>query len=302
MAASGRHVPPEYGSEVVDLQRPSQHADGDLEAAIIVIVYRTPADEFRRTLRALDEQTVGSFELIVVDNGTAWDIAGALRERQFPTTYARLAHNAGVTVARNLGAELADAPVLVFLDDDGLPREDFVQQHLAAHCQSIVAARGRIVPPTDTVYNRMQSHYDLGDEMRPYVIDIEGNTSFDRETFRGAGGYDETLTGRAGHEGRELSHRLLQGGVRREELVYHPDAVIYHDYATGLFDYVEKQLERRRVERHIERREPELFEFDRQYESPGGFRSLDTVDRLKMLSADGLVKVLSVLDHRVRRS
>jgi len=66
--------------------------------------------------------------------------------------------------------------VLVFLDDDGIPDESFVAAHRRVHRErDVVAARGRVDPRHDTIYNRLQHHYDLGSEPFPHFINIEGN-------------------------------------------------------------------------------------------------------------------------------
>jgi GT2 family glycosyltransferase len=297
--ASVDSLPPEREAAVARRTRSAEHGVADRSTSVVVVTYRISRSTFEATMSALDGQTVDDFELVVVDNGTDWAVTDALEPRSVPWRYLELESNLGVTVARNVGATVADGELLVFLDDDGVPRADFVEQHRLVHERPIVAARGRVVPPDDSIYNRMQSHYDLGDETVPYPLNIEGNTSIDRDVFLSVGGFTEELAGRAGHEGIELSYRLRQQGFDRDEIVYYPNAVLYHDYATGLFDYLAKQFERRRHEQYLQRHSPAIFEFGSDYESPVDGPEYDGIDRVKVLSIAGVVKVLSGLDRRL---
>lgn len=214
----------------------------DVAASVIVTTYQTPRDELSRALEGLETQTIDDFEMILVDNGNSWNVRSTVSKMPYGTGYLSLNRNHGVTVGRNLGGSLASGDLLIFLDDDATPDNGFVKQHLRAHTDNdIIAARGRVRPKRETVFNQLQSHYDLGDEPRPYYINVEGNSSFDREAFLSFSGFDEGLTGRAGYEGAELSHRIASS-MDRSQVIYHPEPIIYHDYATGFTQYLRKRI------------------------------------------------------------
>lgn len=239
------------------------------QASVIIVTYRTETSELRRTLDALASQTVSGFEIVLVDNDHREDLESVIGAYDIVRQYVRLHTNYGITFARNLGAKLARADLLVFLDDDAIPRLDFVEQHVLAHREhDIVAARGKVLPRTDSVYNRLQWWYDLGDEPFPFYLNIEGNTSFEREAFISLSGFDEDLLGRAGHEGVELTYRFIRSGYGRDKLIYYPDAVIHHDNASGLRSYLHKRITDRRNGRLLKTKHPELAEFIRSYPTP----------------------------------
>jgi GT2 family glycosyltransferase len=268
----------------------------EVEASVVVVLYRTSRAELTSLLHSLDEQTTSDFEVIAVDNGTDWDVRSALAQIDLPYLYAPLEENYGVTVGRNLGGKLARGEILLFLDDDAVPRRDLVEQHCRVHRKrDIVAARGKVLPRSDAVYNRIQGHYDLGDEVIPYYLNIEGNTSFDRETFLTVGGYDEQLIDRAGHEGIELTHRLVQSEIDRDEIVYYPKAVIYHDYASSLLEYLRKRVSRNPNREYLLEEHPEIFEFTASYEATVETPNLTRGDELKMLALSALVMLVDLV-------
>lgn len=259
------------------------------DASVVIVTYRTPAEVFEPVLEALDDQTASGYEVVVVDNGTSEAVESAVARSDHVHRYVELDRNYGVTVGRNLGAKLARGDLLLFLDDDGIPERDFVAAHRRAHAEhDIVAARGRVLPKHDTVYTRVQSHYDLGDEPFPYFINVEGNTSFDRRTFLDVGGYDENLADRAGHEGIELTYRLVQDGVRRDQIIYYPDAVIYHDYANSLVEYIRKRSGRHPNREYLFENCPEIFEFAASYDPPVTSPELRLQDKIKFLALGGI--------------
>jgi GT2 family glycosyltransferase len=263
------------------------------DASVVIVTYRTPAEVFEPVLEALDDQTASNYEIVVVANGTDADVESTVEGSEHVRLFVELDRNYGVTVGRNLGAKLARGDLLLFLDDDGVPERDFVAAHRRAHAEhDIVAARGRVLPKHDTVYTRIQSHYDLGDEPFPYFINVEGNTSFDRETYLDAGGYDENLADRAGHEGIELTHRLMQAGYRRDQIIYYPDAVIYHDYANSFVEYIRKRTGRNPNLEYLFEHRPEIFEFAASYDPPVTSPELRTRDKVKFLALSGVRRVV----------
>ncbi|MDS0295138.1 glycosyltransferase family 2 protein [Halogeometricum luteum] len=261
--------------------------------SLVVVTYRTDRDAFESVLSALRSQTDDDFELVVVDNGVEWDLGARLREVEGGAVYAELSRNCGVTLARNLGARLGDADLLLFLDDDAVPAPDFVAAHRRAHAAvDVVAVRGRVVPQSRTFYNSLQRWYDLGDRPRPFLLNIEGNTSVARDAYRSVSGFDEKLGGRAGHEGIDLTYRLVRAGYGRESIVYSPDPVVYHDYATSLLGYLEKRVVGRRHRKRLAARRPELFEFASAYSPPddGGFEQ-SPAERFTHLALDAATRL-----------
>lgn len=234
-------------------------------ASVVVVTYATAAAELERMFAALDRQTESGFELLVVDNGTGHDPASLLDDTALSGTWFELAANVGPNAARDFAAERAQGDVLVFLDDDAVPADDFVAAHLAAHRAGATAVRGRLRPLTRSVYNRLATNYDLGDEEFPYLLDIEGNTSVDRAAYHTAGGFGDLPWG---HEGLVLTARLLEH-VDREAIRYDPAPVVYHDYASSPLELLDVRFRHAKATRTLEdQQHTEVLELYREYTLP----------------------------------
>ena len=131
---------------------------------------------------------------------------------------------AGQAAARNHGASLTTAPVILFLDDDVVPEPDLVMQHLRHH----VRGDGVAVLGDCPVVRTGRSLYQLGvwawwedanhrratpGHQPTYRDFCAGNVSLRRSDFEAVSGFDEGFRGYGG-EDYELGHRLLRSGVR----------------------------------------------------------------------------------------
>ncbi len=195
--------------------------------SIIVISWRLHPDNVTN-FQVLQRQREQGFELIFVDNGAKEGEFDALKP--YIDTYVRLNTNTGAYLARNIGALFAKAPTLLFLEDDGIPQDDFVARHLAVHDKyDVVAVRGVYSPKTDSSLNAMATHYYLGDLPFPYPGNLEGNSSYRADAFFAVGGWDDDIN--FGYGGWELALRLLAVEPDPRKQIYAPDPVIYHDFA-----------------------------------------------------------------------
>ncbi len=142
---------------------------------------------------------------------------------------------APVTRARNEGIRRASSDKLVFLDDDSVPAEGYLER-VADVLDEEKAVAGRTVHPRDDLFGRrLTGHYDFGDESR-YVTRFWGcNMAVHRDVFDAVGPWDEEMGW--GHEEKELAERVLQTAP----IFYDPELVVYHPYADSLVDYWRKQ-------------------------------------------------------------
>ena len=195
--------------------------------SVVVPTFDRPA-AITALLGELDRQTLdpGSFEVVVVDDGSATDL-GALID---PEEHAYGLHlerqpNAGPAAARQRGAERATGELLVFVDDDLAVPPHFLASHRAHHDGGDrLVVLGCVHPHEETAASLVE-RYRVRDTAR-LIADITsgrkrlagehlytGNVSLPRALFEEVGGFD---VGLRQLEDVDLGIRLEQAGARFE--------------------------------------------------------------------------------------
>jgi GT2 family glycosyltransferase len=208
-----------------------------LRASVIVPTYNRRA-LLLKTLSSLEQQTVDcrQFEVVVVvdgaTDGTAEALArwsGRLNLRWIET------ENGGLARARNRGAGIAIAPVLIFLDDDQRATPELVERHIEAHERgpSVLVQGFYPVDPTclrggasrlyDRTYRRAMAAAATAPS-EPFTI-WGGNCSVRRDVFQCVGGFDGELFRTYGCEDTDFGLRALAVGIPP---VYEPRASSFH--------------------------------------------------------------------------
>ena len=209
-------------------------------ATVVIPTYRR-RDDVVRLVKRLASQTVppSDFEVVVIVNGPEDGTRDALATVSVPFTLRVLYRDTpGLAAARNAGVNNAFGVVVIILDDDMEPIDDFVAAHLAAHAAGEPKAVMGPVPiamsdamPTPSAY--------MGDKFNRHLEKLErcggpttardfygGNLSIRRDVFLRLAGFDERFT-QYGNEDVELSLRLAAATV---PIVYAPSAVATQRY------------------------------------------------------------------------
>jgi len=198
------------------------------------------------TIAALGEVRANGGEVVVVDNASTDGTPAVLAEltRRNPDAL-RVVHEPrlGLSVARNRGLEEARADVVVYLDDDAVPRPGWLAALTAPYGDpQVVAVGGRIVlrfaaaPPSwlSSELHPALSAYDLGPSARHVrygeaTYPFGANISFRTAAARAAGGFSASVgpLGRQQlvHDETDLCYRLEHAGGT---VWYTPDAVVDH--------------------------------------------------------------------------
>lgn len=205
--------------------------------SVIIPTYNR-AKYISQALTSLQKQNcpAASFEVIVVDDGstdkTSQVVKGFLAD--FSLSYIADKHQ-GVSHARNLGIRASHGEVLVFFDDDALADADWLK-NIAAIMQTEKIITGKILPRQTKFWSYFAPHYNQGSLPTESPVLLEGNCAISREVFKRVGVFDENLD--YGHEGKEFIARCRQ----YYKIMYYPQVLIFHDYASGLGRYLWKQF------------------------------------------------------------
>jgi GT2 family glycosyltransferase len=238
-------------------------------ASVVVVTYNTNKKLLTQNLDSLFRGSAEDFEVIIVDNSDRKNLEPVVS--RFPVRYIKLKENAGLSTARNVGTGHALGDIVIFLDDDAIPARDLVEEHLKAYKHhDIVGLRGKALPRTRTIYNELATNYDLGNDVFPHYINLEGNSSFKREILHQVGGFYSRLKGAGGYEGAELSYRIVNHLEDRSRLIYYPGAVIYHDYCGSFFKYLKKRKRHSCYINQLTAQYPDLAAFMEAYTLPPG--------------------------------
>jgi glycosyltransferase involved in cell wall biosynthesis len=224
----------------------------DTPQASVVIPTYNRSDKLSKTLETMTEQDIdpSMFEVIVADDGSSDDTADVVKSfagRLRLKYYFQEDKGFRAGAARNGGARLAAAPVLIFLDSGTLAGPGLVSSHLAVHaaseerravigyCYGYNAFREDLWVPDsfDTLRPAeiVRLHHDNvefadirqaaymrfgSDPMKwslPWLFFYTMNCSVPVEDFWAAGGFDE-MFGSWGVEDIELGYRLYHNGSK----------------------------------------------------------------------------------------
>jgi len=196
-------------------------------AISVVVTTHQRADLLARCLAALlAQEAAPPYEIVVVDDGSrdgTRDLAALLD----PRVRYHWQENAGRAAARNKGLELAEGPLLVYVDSDVFVVPGFLAAHAAAHRRAggrLVFAQGVSVDVTRPV-DPAAPGVPVADPSRAF-FDTK-NVSVPTDLLRRAGGFDARFT-QYGWEDLEAGMRLRDLGVRKVRAAgavgfhYHP--------------------------------------------------------------------------------
>jgi glycosyltransferase involved in cell wall biosynthesis len=208
-----------------------------LPSVSIVVPTHDRRELLARLLSRLDDvhRTGAPFEVVVVIDGSTDGTPEMLAARS-PTYPLRVIAQEprGAGAARNAGIRAAQGEVLLFLDDDVLPQDGLIEQHLAIHqghpsavvLGMIAAPPGRALEPWHdwraAYHERLNAAIRDGEVQAEWRRFYTGNASVRRSDALAVGGFDESLR-RA--EDVEFAHRL---GALGASFHFAPGALVYH--------------------------------------------------------------------------
>lgn len=191
---------------------------------------------------AAQDQPAGRFEVIVVDDGSETPPAAVLTGARTAGLAVRAVRQepAGLSVARNRGADESKGRIVAYLDDDVLVPPRWASEVIAAfETTGCDAMAGRVVLSLEA-----DAPYWLNPPLRRYltefdpdrpagwlsaVLPVGANCALERTWFTRLGGFRSDLGRRgeslASNEETEFFRRLVGSGGR---IFYQPSAVVRH--------------------------------------------------------------------------
>jgi len=220
----------------------------------IVIPTRDRPKELARCLRAIQQQTLLPYEVIVVNDGKKKINREAFRSCKFSELAS--GRQKGQSWAKNLGVFKACGEILVFIDDDCLPERDWLWRLTRAFKHTEIAVVvGRIIEKRrqgkkdsfsdiilnlpfyplyflirksagGTIYPNGRVDQNLETTKRGFCHwGGAGNMAIRKTCFMKAGGFDRRLLPGSAMEEPDLCWRILQAGSR---IFYNGRASVSH--------------------------------------------------------------------------
>ena len=203
----------------------------------------------RPLLESLYNNTVDkrAYEILLVDNNCTDHtheicMQYAADHPDLPLRYI-YEHEQGLSAARNTGIANAVGDVLIYVDDDALVDETYLQAYadFFQRCPDVEAAGGPVIPKYETSEPSWMTRYtrellcgslDLGNKERDFPASrypIGCNSAFRASVFQTIGGFNTAL-GRKGNslmgaEEKDVFDRMRQRGMT---IRYLPSAVLHH--------------------------------------------------------------------------
>jgi glycosyltransferase involved in cell wall biosynthesis len=208
----------------------------------ILVCTRDRPEKLRRALEAIAQFNLPSgvdFEVLVLDNGSGNDLTASTCRDLQSTLSGRLRGFhlpvAGKSRAANAGFELSRGNIIAFLDDDIVPRKDW----LAVICQQfsedaglgVITGRVELLDKEDLpVGIRLSDRRIVLQDLADLYVLIGCNLAIRREVVDKIGLFDVNLGpgSRVGfHEDHDFFYRAWRAG---EKIVYEPSLFVYHGH------------------------------------------------------------------------
>jgi len=194
------------------------------------------------TIDYLQRQSVPANNLIIVDQ-TKYAVDSPVAEKlarlhkSKAINWLRL-EEPSIPNAMNQGLLASNADYVLFLDDDIIPVDDLIEQHLKQlHRSDVVATVGQILQPSQKPVALTKESYGKGftidlnfpfnaTEIRSIQNCMAGNLVVHRETAITCGGFDTNFVGAAYRFETEFCRRLLK--FSNKLCLFVPKARIHH--------------------------------------------------------------------------
>ena len=222
--------------------------NNSLQVSVVVCSYNRAA-YIADAMQSLYNQTLDKslYEVIVVDNNSTdntREVCDSFIENNKDGNFYYLEETRqGASFARNTGAAIAKSPLLCFMDDDAVAKEDYLERivNFFKNNPNACGLGGRIIPKYIPEEPKWMSHYvsslvgnfhysESPCEFAPGKYPLESNMIIYKADFDAIKGFNLALPGvvgtlRIGGEGKDFFYRLQALG---KPIFYDPDIIVWH--------------------------------------------------------------------------
>ena len=197
--------------------------------SIIICTLGDSLSNLKRCLESIQDQTYGSFDVFVIDQGKT-DLSMLLRQFAFQPFHINIKRK-GLSLGLNIGMNKSSADYLVFLDDDAFIKSDYLEVAYKTLQATKVACLGGIVldfktnKPVARCVKADRSYYLRYNDFNQLMCSA---TIMRREVLIGLGGFDEDLGAGGKWPGAEDSDILLRTLLAGEKAYLCKDLCVYH--------------------------------------------------------------------------
>ncbi len=207
-------------------------------ATVIIPAFNSEATIRECLGNVLSQKGVGSFEVIVVDDGSTDKTAEIVKK--FRKVKLIQQKNSGPAAARNKGVKQAKGEIVVFTDDDCIAEKGWLKEMLAPFNDSEVSGvQGSYKtsqPELIARFSQLEIEHRYKRLLKKKFIDFIGSYSaaYRKKDFLEAGGFDSKVTIASG-EDPDFSFKLSEMG---KKLVFTSKARVYHNHPDSIFQYL----------------------------------------------------------------
>jgi cellulose synthase/poly-beta-1,6-N-acetylglucosamine synthase-like glycosyltransferase len=236
------------------------HQTHHLPKVSVVVCSYNGARTLRGCLASLMSLDYPNYEVILVDDGSR--DATAQIAAEFPQVIYHHQENKGLSVARNVGANLAGGEIVAYTDDDCVVDVHWLRYLVHAMRDPQVAAVGgpNLPPPTDSWIAKCvaaspggPSHVMLDDRYAEHVPGC--NMAFYRSELLALGGFDPQF--RQAGDDVDVCWRLIDAG---KKIGFAPGAMVWHHRRSSVRAYIKQQQGYGRSEAMVHFKHPRRFD------------------------------------------
>ena len=215
--------------------------------ASVVIPTKDKISRLASVLKGLEPQMNDNVEVVIVFDGCNEETVTSYKRMSwnFTPKAVFLSENVGRAKARNYGIREATGDIIIFIDDDRIPDQNFIRFHIEAHSKPNMVVLGRRSDVSLeeeqilTLQHSLTAHQKLKDyavteksyipfrhprNIFRWMYCFTGNLSVDRTLLNAIGGFDENFV-KWGHEDVDLGIRLYLKGA---PFIYRDSIINYH--------------------------------------------------------------------------